>query len=153
MAGVSKKAVLDEEFATFVDLELALHIGAEELLPHFHRILLSLDTTQAAYLGQDSASMLEADSLAQFCEVEELEARGASKEDLDRMREVLLNQVDNRMPWLSDVLSDMFEQLVSKPSERGERGERGERDKPSKERNDASHTADRQAHNSHDYDL
>lgn len=40
--GVSKTAVLVEEFATFVDLELSLHIGAEELLPHFHRILLSL---------------------------------------------------------------------------------------------------------------
>jgi hypothetical protein len=40
--GVSKAAVLAEEFATFVDLELSLHMGAEELLPHFHRILLSL---------------------------------------------------------------------------------------------------------------
>jgi hypothetical protein len=35
--GVSKKAVLDEEFATFVDLDLSLHIGPEDLLPHFHR--------------------------------------------------------------------------------------------------------------------
>jgi hypothetical protein len=57
--GVSKTAVLAEEFATFVDLEMALHIGAEELLPHFHRILISLDATPVLYMGQDSASMLE----------------------------------------------------------------------------------------------
>ena len=57
---------MDEEFATFVDLELSLHIGAEELLPHFHRILLSLDATPAAYMGQESNSMLEAESLAHF---------------------------------------------------------------------------------------
>ena len=37
--GVSKKAVLDEEFATFVDLDLSLHIGPEDLLPHFHRCI------------------------------------------------------------------------------------------------------------------
>ncbi len=37
--GVPKKAVLDEEFATFVDLDLSLHIGPEDLLPHFHRCI------------------------------------------------------------------------------------------------------------------
>ena len=60
------QAVLAEEFASFVDLEMTLHVGAEELLPHFRRILVSLDATPALYMGQDSPSMLEAESLARF---------------------------------------------------------------------------------------
>ena len=60
------QAVLAEEFASFVDLEMTLHVGAEELLPHFRRILVALDATPALYMGQDSPSMLEAESLARF---------------------------------------------------------------------------------------
>jgi len=115
--GVSRKALVQEEFATFVDLDMTLHIGAEDLLPHFHRILLSLDTTPATYMGQDSASMLEAESLAHFSVLQELEANGASNAELDKMRGVLHNEVHAAMPWLADVLLEQFEELVSTSSD------------------------------------
>ena len=124
--GVPKQAVLAEEFASFVDLEMTLHVGAEELLPHFRRILVSLDATPALYMGQDSPSMLEAESLARFSVLEELDEHGASNAELDRMREVLQDEVDKgmgraglKLPWLTDVLTEQFEELLSSSSEAG----------------------------------
>ena len=120
------QAVLAEEFASFVDLEMTLHVGAEELLPHFRRILVSLDATPALYMGQDSPSMLEAESLARFSVLEELDEHGASNAELDRMREVLQDEVDKgmgraglKLPWLTDVLTEQFEELLSSSTEAG----------------------------------
>jgi hypothetical protein len=55
--------------------------------------------------------------------LQELEEHGASNAELDRMRERLQNEVDEgtgragqRMPWLSDVLSEQFQSLLSSSS-------------------------------------
>lgn len=57
-------------------------------------------------------------------EWQELEANGASNEELDRMREVLQHEVERhaeasgqRMPWLSDVLTEQFEELLTSSSD------------------------------------
>jgi hypothetical protein len=42
--------------------------------------------------------------------------KGATKEDLDNMRGVLQSQVDEKMPWLSDVLGEHFDKIVSSSS-------------------------------------
>ena len=42
--------------------------------------------------------------------------KGATKEDLDNMRGVLQSQVDEKMPWLSDVLDEHFDKIVSSSS-------------------------------------
>jgi hypothetical protein len=42
--------------------------------------------------------------------------KGATKEDLDNMRGVLQRQVDEKMPWLSDVLGEHLDKLVSSSS-------------------------------------
>ena len=61
---------------------------------------------------KNSASMEEAESLANFSMLTELDANGATKEDLDNMRGVLQSQVDEKMPWLSDVLGEQLDKLV-----------------------------------------
>ena len=43
--------------------------------------------------------------------------KGATKEDLDNMRGVLQRQVDEKMPWLSDVLGEHLDKLVSSSSD------------------------------------
>ena len=55
---------------------------------------------------------------------QELEANGASNEELDRMREVLQNEVERHaqasgqsMPWLSDVLTEQFQELLTSSSD------------------------------------
>lgn len=77
--GVDRQAVLTQEFPTFVDLEMGLHVEAEELLPHLHRILASLDLSPSAYLGQDSASLAEAES----CSLQAAAAAACEEEDDD----------------------------------------------------------------------
>ena len=42
--------------------------------------------------------------------------KGATKEDLDNMRGVLQRQVDEKMPWLSDVLGEHLDKLISSSS-------------------------------------
>lgn len=79
-------------------------------------ILLALDATAVTYM-KNSASMEEAESLANFSMLTELDANGATKEDLDNMRGVLQSQVDEKMPWLSDVLGVQFDKLVSSSSD------------------------------------
>jgi len=68
-------------------------------------------------MGQESASMLEAESLANISVLQELEANGATNAELDKMRGVLQAELDKMvhkpMPWLSDVLLEQFEELVS----------------------------------------
>lgn len=61
--GVDKRLVLDEEFATYVDLKMSLHVGPEEFLPHFQRILQGVELSAAAYLGQDNITLNEAEGL------------------------------------------------------------------------------------------
>jgi hypothetical protein len=71
--GVDKRSVLDEEFATYVDLKMCLHVGPEEFLPHFQRILHSLEVTSGAYLGQDNITMCEAEGIIQQQSIENSE--------------------------------------------------------------------------------
>jgi hypothetical protein len=40
-------------------------VGPEEFLPHFQRILHSLELTSGAYLGQDNITMCEAEGIIQ----------------------------------------------------------------------------------------
>ena len=42
--------------------------------------------------------------------------KGATKEDLANMRGVLQSQVDEKMPWLSNVLGEQLDKLVSSSS-------------------------------------
>ena len=42
--------------------------------------------------------------------------KGATKEDLDNMRGVLQSQVDEKMPWVSDVLGEQLDKIASSSS-------------------------------------
>ena len=47
---------------------------------------------------------------------QELEERGASQEEMERMLEVLQKQVDKDLPWLADVLEQHFTDLARAPT-------------------------------------
>mmetsp|Transcript_7036 Transcript_7036/g.16150 ORF Transcript_7036/g.16150 Transcript_7036/m.16150 type:complete len:188 (+) Transcript_7036:1-564(+) len=107
--GIDKKDVLEDEFPAFVDLELSLHLKTEELLPHFHRIMSTLDLNPVEFMGPDNLSMFEAERLAQYSVIQELQQEGASPSELAHLRETLHEHGQERrslVPWLDEDEDD-----------------------------------------------
>uniref|UniRef100_A0A7S0XUB1 Uncharacterized protein n=2 Tax=Hemiselmis andersenii TaxID=464988 RepID=A0A7S0XUB1_HEMAN len=100
--GVDKRAVLDEEFATYVDLKMSLHLPPKDILSHFQRILQSLDMNNAEYFGSSNITFTEAEGLAQVAVMEELalEPGDMPVEEIEELRQEIKSHVKRATPWL-----------------------------------------------------